>query len=159
MKSIMCVFMMALVLFSSCNHEEEVIGNEQTTSGQAIARFKSYFYKDGTVNASKLERHSETEWAVATDNGGRACEVFMDITGVETSLKGKYEYNYVSSDGKCSIRLTGNVRADEDAVYAVFYVQIPECPEFGKIYVTTREYFKEKNGEGVNSFDGVPVIF
>ena len=79
MKSMMYALMMALVLFSSC--EDSCDDCNEPTRADVIAKFKSYFYRDGDVYANKLEMCRNTEWAVAAENSGRACEVFKDITG------------------------------------------------------------------------------
>lgn len=154
MKAIMYVFVMTAALYlSSCSHEEETL-LPGVTSEQAVARFKSYFYKEGKINANKLENFSAKEWAVATDNSGRACEVFTDITGVEAPLTGNYEYSYSSADGKCIIRIVGTISPNKDAIYATLYIDMEDCPDFSKIYIVTKDYFNDSNeGSG-----GVPVI-
>lgn len=138
MKSMMYALMMALVLFSSC--EDSCDDCNEPTRADVTAKFKSYFYRDGDVYANKLEMCSNTEWAVAAENSGRACEVFKDITGKDAPLTENYGYDFRSSDGACRIVLEGS-KADKDGMYAVFRVSIPECPEITKIYVMTKEVF------------------
>lgn len=150
MKSMMYALVMALFLFASCSKDEDVSESGKVNAEQVAKRFKSIFYKDGEVNAQKMEGFTITEWAVCAEESGRACEIFESITGEGAPLTEQYDYTYISPEGSCSIRLVGNARADKDAVYAVFYVQIPSCPELSKIYVATREYF--------NNEEGVPVI-
>lgn len=153
MKSIVYVFVLAAVL-ASCSHEEETMPTG-ATSEQVVARFKSYFYKeDGQVRANKLPGFLEKEWAVGAEDSARPCEVFSEITGVDAPLTGNYEYTYCSADGKCTLRLVGTDHPKEDAVYAVLYVEIADCPEISKINICITEYLKNDN----LSMSGVPVI-
>lgn len=156
-QAILMLLVLTTVFCTSCSDDDEKTSPSGATSQEAIAKFKSYFYKDGHVNASQLEDFSETEWAVATENNARACEVFIDITGLEAPLTGAFDYTYASSDGKCRIRLSGNAESDARAVYATFYIQIPECPEISKIHVADPSYFEGTNGEDM-AMPGVPVI-
>lgn len=153
MKSIVYVFVLVAVL-ASCSHEEETMPTG-ATSEQVVARFKSYFYKeDGQVRANKLPGFLEKEWAVGAEDSTRPCEVFSEITGVDAPLTGNYEYTYCSADGKCTLRLVGTDHPKEDAVYAVLYVEIADCPEISKINICITEYLKNDN----LSMSGVPVI-
>lgn len=157
------VFFLALTLIfsTSCSDDDEKTTPAGVTSEQAIAKFKSYFYKNGEANASQLPDFDAAEWAVATDNNARPTEIFADITGVEAPLTEKYEYSYASADGQCRIRLVGNAQPDANAVYATFYIQIPQCPEFDKLYIATRDYFKGTN-DGTSdgtTVTGYPVIW
>lgn len=152
------LMLLALVCCASCSDDDEKTSPTGVSGPEAIATFKSYFYKDGHVNASRLEDFSATEWAVATDNNARACEVFIDITGLEAPLTGAFDYTYASPDGKCRIRLAGSAESDADAVYATFYIQIPECPEITKIHVADPSYFEGTNAGGDMATPGVPVI-
>ncbi len=152
---------LAMAFCTSCSDDDGKTTPAGVTSQQAIAKFKSYFYKDGEANASRLPYFDDTEWAVATENNARATEIFTDITGIEAPLTAKYEYTYASADGKCRIRLAGGAEPNAGAVYATFYIQIPECPEFDKLYITTLDYFKGTN-DGVNegtTVNGYPVIW
>lgn len=155
MKSIVYVLVLvSAVMLASCSHEEEIVPTG-ISSEQVVARFKSYFYEEnGQVRANKLPSFSVKEWAVATEKNYRPCEVFSDITGVEAPLAGKYDFTYRTSDGKCTLRLVGTDYPKEDAVYAVLYVEIEDCPDIGKIYIVATEYFMNDNV----SMSGVPVI-
>lgn len=155
MKSIVYVLVLvSAVMLVSCSHEEEIVPTG-VSSEQVVARFKSYFYEEnGQVRANKLPSFLEKEWAVATEKNYRPCEVFSDITGVEAPLAGKYDFTYRTSDGKCTLRLVGTDHPKEDAVYAILYVEIEDCPDIGKIYIVATEYFMNDNV----SMSGVPVI-
>ena len=155
MKFMMYVFMMVTVLCSSCSKEEDSAGDGKPTPEQVIARFKSYFYRNGEVNATKATG-SIGEWVVVATESARAREVFEDITGKEAPLTEKYSYQYESPDGSCKIQLVGSDHADEKAVYATFIVQIPDCPEIRKILIVTPDYFKGTNDD--TQIEGVPVI-
>ena len=100
MKSMMYALMMALVLFSSCEENEKAEEALRVTMN-----FKFYFYRDGEVCANKLEMCGETEWAVAAENSGRACEVFKDITGKAAPLTEDYKYNFTFPDESGHIKL------------------------------------------------------
>jgi len=131
-----------ILFFSSCSNDDDP---EPYHSGEeAITNFRYYFYEKGKVNALRLDNFLETEWGVPLDNAGLACEVFNKITGVEALLTDKYSYSYKSEDGKCSLRIEGR-KSPEDAVYAILYIDIPDCPEFSKIIMGTPEYFKSAN--------------
>lgn len=157
MKFMVYVFMMVTVLCSSCSKEEDPAGDGKPTPEQVIARFKSYFYRDGKVNATKATGSSIGEWVVVAKESARAREVFEDITGKEAPLlMDNYNYKYVSPDGNDIIELKGSDRANEKAVYAAFYVQFPDCPEISKILVVTWDYFKGTNDD--THIEGVPVI-
>lgn len=155
MKSIVYVFVLvAAAVLASCSHEEETMPTG-ATSEQVVARFKSYFYKeDGQVRANKLPSFSEKEWAVGAEDSARPCEVFSEITGVDAPLAGKYDFTYRTSDGKCTLRLVGTDYPKEDAVYAVLYVEIEDCPEISKINICITDYLNNDN----LSMSGVPVI-
>lgn len=157
MKSILFFFATLLLLFSGCSSDDEKNPAPAVGSQQAIAKFKTYFYKDGEVNATQLADFEATEWAVATDNGARVLEVFTDITGQEAPLTASFDYTYAASDNQCRIRIVGTAEPGQDAVYATFYIQIPACPECDKIHVATLDYFKDENGEDALQ-PGVPVI-
>lgn len=129
--------------------------NNGNNSTQVIARFKSYFYeRNGQVRANKLPGFSVKEWAVAAEKSNRPCEVFSDITGIEAPFSEKYDFTYRTEDGKCTLRLVGTGHPKEDAVFAILYAEIEGCPEIGKIYIVTTEYFMNDN----ISMSGVPVI-
>lgn len=155
MKSIVYVLVLvSAVMLVSCSHEEEIVPTGMS-SEQVVARFKSYFYKeDGQVRANKLPSFLEKEWAVGAEDSARPCEVFSEITGVDAPLTGNYEYTYCSADGKCTLRLVGTDHPKEDAVYAVLYVEIEDCPEISKINICITDYLKNDN----ISMSGVPVI-
>ena len=155
MKSIVCVcVLVATVMLASCSKDEEAM-LPGVTSEQAVARFKSYFYKeDGQVRAYRLSNFADKEWAVAAEESNRPCEVFTEITGVDAPLTGDYEYTYRTSDGKCTLKLVGTDHPKEDAVYAVLYVKMKDCPDIGKIYIIATKCFMNDN----ISMSGVPVI-
>lgn len=157
MKSILFFFVTLLLVGSACSSDDEKTPASSVGSQEAIAKFKTYFYKDGKVNATQLDGFEATEWAVSTDNNARALEVFTDITGQEAPLTSSFDYTYAASDNQCRIRIAGTAQPGSDAVYATFYIQIPACPECDKIHVATPDYFKDING-GDTSQPGVPVI-
>ncbi len=157
MKSILFFFVTLLLLSSGCSSEDEKTPVTSVGSQEAIAKFKTYFYKDGKVNATQLDGFGTTEWAVVADNGARALEVFTDITGQEAPLTSSFDYTYAASDNQCRIRIAGTAEPGSDAVYATFYIQIPACPECDKIHVATLDYFNDING-GSTVQPGVPVI-
>ena len=133
---------------------------EGVSSEQAIAKFRSLFYKDGEVHANHLNRFESTEWSIVVMSPGKPLSAFTDITGIAAPLKEKYEYKYMSSDGKCSIRIKGRLNAAADAIYATMYVQIEDCPEITMVHFTTEDFLKEANEDYVGTEPpGVPVIW
>jgi len=140
---LMSIACTGLILFlSSCSDDKDP---EPYNSGEeAVANFQYYFYENDEVNALKLDNFLETEWGIPIENAGKACEAFSKITGIETSLTDTYSYSYKSTDGKCTLRIEGK-KIPEDAVYAIMYIDIPECPEFSKIIMATPDYFESTN--------------
>lgn len=129
------------------------------SSDAVVARFRELFYKDGEVHANHLNRFEPTEWAIVVESPGKPLNAFADITGVTATLKEKYEYKYVSSDGKCSLRIKGQLNAGWDAIYATLYVWIEDCPEISMVHFTTEDFLKEANEDYVGTEPGVPVIW
>lgn len=136
-----------VVLFSSCSSDDDQKPEPYKTGEEAVATFRKYFYNQGNVNAIKLDDFLETEWAIPIDQAGKACELFTRLTGMEAALSDKYSYSYQSADGKCAIRIEGK-EIPEDAVYAVMYINIPECPDFSKVILAKPEYFEGTNAGG-----------
>lgn len=148
-------YMMGFMFLASCSENESGASLEGVDSGQAIAKFKAYFYKGGSVYANQLSAFAPAEWAVASKDAETPLNVFSDITGMQAPLKKQYTYNYAPSDGKCSIRIVGQSEPGGDAVFATMYVNMPGCEDIEVIHITTEEYF-----EGTNETQsGVPVIF
>jgi len=131
-----------ILLFSSCSSDKDP---EPYNSGeQATANFRYYFYENEKVNALKLDNFLETEWGIPLENADKACKAFRKITGMDASLTDTYSYSYRSTDGKCTLRIEGK-KIPEDAVYAIMYIDIPDCPEFSKIIMATPDYFESTN--------------
>lgn len=126
---------------------------QMNSSEVAIARFQHYFCdSNGNMAIHPLDEYSHI-WAVGTTSGERACEIFSDITGLCVTAKESYTYCYQSEDGSVELRITGNLIADENAVYATIYVTIPGYEDIDQIKIVTPEYLRQNNADTV-----VPVI-
>ncbi len=119
----------------------------------AIAKFQHYFCdSNGNMAIHPLDEYSHM-WAVGTTSGERACEIFSDITGLHVTAQESYTYSYQSRDGRVEFRITGNLTADENAVYATLYVTIPGYEDVEQIKIVTPEYLKQDNADTI-----IPVI-
>lgn len=154
----LAICLVITAFFASCSKEEPEI-SDGFSSGQVTALFRSFLYKDGKVYANHPERFESTEWAIVVKSSETPLNAFTSITGVAAPSKEEYEYGYVSSDGKCSIRIIGQLNAGEDAVYATMYIQIEDCPEITRIHFTTEDFLKGTNDDYVGTEPGVPVIW
>jgi len=146
-----CLFLFCMMFtFTSCIYEDECPKN---SSEVAIAKFQDYFCdSNGNMAIHPLDEYSHI-WAVGTTSGERACQIFSDITGLYVTAKESYTYCYQSEDGSVELRITGNVTADENAVYATLYVTIPGYKNIDQIKIVTPEYLKQDNADTV-----IPVI-
>ncbi|MDL2277332.1 hypothetical protein LJC57_01955 [Parabacteroides sp. OttesenSCG-928-G07] len=139
MKLISLACMMTVVLFSACSGDDDEPDYKSGT--EAIAAFRSFFYRNGEINALKHEDFLDTEWAIPIGKPENACVLFNRITGMDVELTDTYNYSYKSTDGKCAIRIEGR-RVPENFIYGTMYINIPECPEITKIILAKPEYFE-----------------
>lgn len=147
------VAMLLCMTICSCTNDDEQDYAGKSES-EITEKFKEYFYdSNDNVRLSQLDGFSSQEWACVSLNGMRPVEVFADITGYDVAMPdGKYEYRFVSADGRCKISIDGNTTADEDAVYAVMQVEIPDCQEVKTIIVGSLDYAKGTN-DGTGAID------
>lgn len=144
MKLISFACMMLVVLFSACSSDDDPEPDPYKSGEEAVAVFRSYFYRQDKINALKQDNFLETEWAIPIDKPEDACLIFNRITGMDTKLTDSYNYSYQSVDKKCSIRMEGK-KVPENAIYGTMYINIPECPEIHKIILAKPEYFDNTN--------------
>lgn len=146
-----CLFLFCMMFtITSCIYEDECPMN---SSEVAIAKFQHYFCdSNGNMAIHPLDEYSHI-WAVGTTSGERACEIFSDITGLHVTAKESYTYCYQSEDGSVELRITGNLTADDNAVYATLYVTIPGYEDIDQIKIVTPEYLSQDNADTV-----IPVI-
>lgn len=149
MKNVLTFAAMLLCMaICSCTNDDEQDYAGKSES-EITEKFKEYFYdENGNVKLSQLDGFTSEEWACVSLGGMRPVEVFADITGYDVAMPdGKYEYIFVSADGRCRISITGSTTADEDAVYAVMQVDIPDCQEVKTIIIGSLDYAKGTNGD------------
>lgn len=154
MKNVLTIVAMLLCMtICSCTNDEEQDYSGKS-EGEITEKFKEYFYDENdNVRLSQLDGFTSDEWACVTLNGMRPVEVFEDITGYDVDMpNGKYGYKFVSVDGRCKISITGSTTADEDAVYAVMQVEIPDCQEVNTIIIGSLDYAKGTN-DGTTAID------
>lgn len=146
-----CLFLFCMMFtVTSCIYEDECPMN---SSEVAIAKFQHYFCdSNGNMAIHPLDEYSHI-WAVGTTSGERVCEIFSDITGLCVTAKESYTHYYQSEDGSVELRITGNLTADENAVYATLYVTIPGYEDIDQIKIVTPEYLRQDNADTV-----IPVI-
>lgn len=152
MKNIyMIAAMLMCIAISSCTNDDEfeVTGKSES---EITEKFKAYFYDEsGQVKLNQIEGFTTEEWVCVSSNGIRPVEVFADITGEDVAMpNGKYEYKFVSSDGRCKISIKGNTEADNNAIYAVMQVDIPDCSDVKTIYIGSLDYSNRTNEYGQN---------
>lgn len=125
-----CLFLFCMMFtVTSCIYEDECPMN---SSEVAIAKFQHYFCdSNGKMAIHPLDEYSHI-WAVGTVSGERVCEIFSDITGLCVTAKESYTYCYQSEDGSVELRITGNLTADDNAVYATLYVTNPGYEDITK---------------------------
>lgn len=146
-----CLFLFCMMFtVTSCIYEDECPMN---SSEVAIAKFQHYFCdSNGNMIIHPLDEYSHI-WAVGIISGERTCEIFSDITELYVTAKESYTYCYQSEDGRVEISITGNLTADENAVYATLYVTIPGYEDIDQIKIVTPEYLRQDNADTV-----IPVI-
>lgn len=137
--------MITVVLFSGCSDDDKnEIPEPDNTNKEAIAAFRSYFYRGDTVYAFKQDNFLETEWAVPIEDADVPCTIFSRVTGLQVPLTDSYSYSYQPGDESFSIRIEGR-KIPRDAIYCTMYVNIPDCPEIRSIIFSTPEYFDNEN--------------
>lgn len=153
MKIFLLLCMVAVLpLTYSCTENEPEKGS-QNDSVVAVAKFQEFFYhEDGKPKLTQMEGDA-TSWVVGVSNGEAVCSIFNDITGYKNTLTNSYNYKYQSSDGMVSISVKGNLTANDEAVFAIMKVEIPDYPEVKEIHFVNPDYFN-----GVNSGTVITVI-
>jgi len=149
MKLISLACMITVVLFSACSSDDDTVPEPYKSGTEAIATFRSFFYRQDKINALKQDNFLDTEWAIPIEKPEDACEIFNRITGMDVKLTDTYNYSYQSTDGKCTIRMEGK-RIPENAIYGTIYINISECPEITKIILAKPDYF-----ENTNEWEGI----
>lgn len=148
-----CLFLFCMMFtVISCINEEECPMN---SSEVAIAKFQHYFCdSDGNIAIHPLDESSRI-WKVYTTSGERVCEIFSDITGLRVTVTESYTYCYRSEDGSVKLRITGNLTADDNAVYATLHVIIPGYEAIGQIKILTTKCLCQ---DPTNAGTVIPVI-
>lgn len=127
-------------LFSSCRKDDIEKPQSRFTDKEVLENFRAELYDTyGDVAANKMDDYVEGEWNLVADDSEKICEFFGSITGMDIPLVDVYDYTYKSKDGKFSIQLKGR-KDPVDNVFAVLYVNIPECPEIKVIHLVTLQY-------------------
>ncbi|MDH6313130.1 hypothetical protein M2137_001917 [Parabacteroides sp. PFB2-10] len=144
MRLISLACMITVVLFSACSSDDGPDPDPYKSGPEAIAAFRSFFYRNGKINALKHKNFLDTEWAIPIGKPEDTCMIFNLITGMDVKLTDTYSYSYKSTDGKCTIRMEGK-RIPENAIYGTMYINIPECPEITKIILAKPEFFENTN--------------
>lgn len=116
----------ALIAALSCSSNS---GEDDSASAAIARRFRSMFYDNGHPFG---ENRGNAEYVYGVMNNEVPCGVFRELTGMDAVATRRYEYHFISDDGKCAISLSGMLDPP-DLVYAEFTVRIPGCPEISTL--------------------------
>lgn len=143
MKKFLLLCMGAMLALVSCTKDEPKSGLND--SAVAVAKFQGWFCDEtGEIKITPMEGDAAS-WVVGVTSGEMVCRIFNDITGFEVSPVVSYCYEYLSSDHLVRIIVEGDLTANEEAVYAIMKVEIPDYPKVKKIYFVDPEYFNGVN--------------
>lgn len=143
MKKILSLFIAAACICTSCVRDDDACrGN---SSAAVAAKFRELFCNpDGSLKIHPVEAGSDTFVAGVRD-GGRPCEIFGELIGLDCETEENYNYCFDSDDGKVSLRIEGSAAPNSEAVYATLFVDIPEYPEVRRILFVSEEYSQQNN--------------
>lgn len=129
----------AAALLAGCTKDE--IHTLPGFSHEEVVAFmkKGLYDSDGNVTANQLDEYGPTEWNLIAIDPEDALAYWNDLTGMDVPVTNSYEYEYKSSDGKCTISITGNLTPDPNHIYADICFNVPECPEITLLHIGTME--------------------
>lgn len=127
---LMCIICTTILM--GCEPTLINLCEEQTNN--RILRFREYCYDaGGRVKLSHQEGDAETEWVIPVHTDKEVSTVFSQLTGLEISSTGNYEYSYHSEDRRFVCRFVRDATRTSNR-YASLYLWVEGCPEIEVIH-------------------------
>lgn len=150
-KSLAICLLSAAALLAGCT-KDEIHTLPGFSHEEVVASIKKNLYdSDGNVRANHLDEYGPTEWNLIATDPEDILDYWNDLTGMGVPVTDSFDYEYKSSDGKCSLGITGQLTPDPNHIYADICFNVPECPEITLLHIGTSEMIGNRGTIGLTA--------